>query len=125
MLISCLEHVVKRVDERAGLKLHCGVEAGESIVSILRSDYRWRKVRNAHIVGQPRCQMCFIVKQLEVHHIKPWHIAEQLRYERENLITLCRPCHYRFGHLLNWHDSNPFIRDLCTVAKKLNLRIVS
>lgn len=41
------------------------------------------------------CQMpnCKSKKRLHVHHIKPWSIAAHLRFEPDNLITLCKHCH--------------------------------
>ena len=42
------------------------------------------------------CQDCGIRGgYLEAHHIKPWREAKELRYEINNLITLCRPCHMK------------------------------
>ena len=62
------------------------------------SEYRWRKVRKEHLQDESCCQMCEVLKELEVHHIVPWHLCVELRFTRSNLITLCRDCHYRFGH---------------------------
>ena len=41
------------------------------------------------------CQMpgCNNTKKLHVHHIRPWSIAAHLRFEPDNLITLCKQCH--------------------------------
>lgn len=88
------------------------LNSGTSFV-ILHSDYEWRKAREKHIEIETTCQMCETDKKLEVHHIVPWHVSTDLRYDPENLITLCRACHFRFGHYLNWKDFNPNIRTLC------------
>ena len=42
-----------------------------------------------------RCQMpdCKCRKRLHVHHIIPWSKAATLRFETNNLITLCHKCH--------------------------------
>jgi 5-methylcytosine-specific restriction endonuclease McrA len=42
-----------------------------------------------------RCQMpsCGSKKRLNVHHIQPWSKASSLRFDENNLITLCRKCH--------------------------------
>lgn len=42
-----------------------------------------------------RCQMpgCKCKKKLQSHHIIPWSKAAYLRYDVDNLITLCRECH--------------------------------
>jgi 5-methylcytosine-specific restriction endonuclease McrA len=42
-----------------------------------------------------KCQMpgCKCKKRLESHHIIPWSKAAYLRYDVNNLITLCYACH--------------------------------
>ena len=73
----------------------------------------WRKARQEHIAVEPYCQCCGRHKKLEVHHIIPWHKSPELRVEPSNLITLCRECHFRFGHHSYWKDSNPLIKLDC------------
>ena len=78
--------------------------------NILKSAIRgkgWRSVRKTHIIAQPWCQCCGTNKNLEVHHFKPWHLYESLRLDPNNLVTLCRHCHFRFGHFSYWKDYNP------------------
>ena len=89
------------------------------IVTICHSEYRWRKVRNEHIVDEPVCQACSTDKKLQVHHVKPWHLFPSLRYLRSNLLTLCQPCHFRFGHKLNWKHFNGTVRMLCTTIRAM------
>lgn len=66
----------------------------------------WRKVRNEHIKEEPFCQCCGTTTQLEVHHFFPWNLAPELRLHPDNLVTLCRHCHFRFGHFSYWKDYN-------------------
>jgi 5-methylcytosine-specific restriction endonuclease McrA len=42
-----------------------------------------------------KCQMpgCKAKKKLQSHHIMTWAKAIHLRYDVDNLITLCRTCH--------------------------------
>lgn len=42
-----------------------------------------------------KCQMpgCRRRKRLQVHHIIPWSVRPDLRYELSNMITLCYDCH--------------------------------
>ena len=42
-----------------------------------------------------KCQMpaCGKTKQLQVHHIRKWSSASNLRYDVDNGITLCKWCH--------------------------------
>ncbi len=39
---------------------------------------------------------------LNVHHIVPWSKNPTLRYDRTNLVTLCKPCHVKV-HNGNYH----------------------
>jgi hypothetical protein len=73
----------------------------------------WAKARSAHLSKEGECQMCGRRKDLEVHHIAPWDEAPEYRLDPKNLITLCRPCHFRFGHFGYWRDSNPRVRLDC------------
>lgn len=73
----------------------------------------WSTVRNQHLEKQPTCAVCGGDKDLQVHHIKPYHLHPELELEPTNLITLCEPskiihvnCHLLFGHLGNWHAFN-------------------
>jgi 5-methylcytosine-specific restriction endonuclease McrA len=74
-------------------------------------------VLNNFVSKHSKCAMCNHDKKLQVHHIIPWHISEALRYNEANLITLCQPCHFRFGHRLNWKDYNPEIVETTEVVK--------
>jgi hypothetical protein len=97
---------------RANLKLKAACKENENIFNILRNEYKWQKVRNKFIKDEPCCQICAITKDLQVHHIKPWHLAKELRYDKDNLITLCQSCHFRLGHWCNWKGYNIMIRHL-------------
>ena len=109
--------MISILSQRTQLKWNDARTQGDGLFSILHSDYKWRKARNQHIKRECCCQMCGIKRKLEVHHVEPWHLAPELRYEPSNLITLCRECHFRFGHWLNWKDSNPGIKGLCKYAQ--------
>jgi 5-methylcytosine-specific restriction enzyme A len=71
----------------------------------------WRVVRRAHLVLEPKCQACGGADDLQVHHIKPFHLHPELELEQSNLITLCEKrghdCHFTFGHFHNWRAINP------------------
>lgn len=87
-----------------------------SIVDKCKASIRgseWREARSNHLLVEAFCQCCGRNNNLEVHHVIPWHIKPELRYESSNLITLCRECHFRFAHHSNWSDCNPSIREDC------------
>lgn len=104
--------------ERNKLTIQTYRSQESGFVTILHSEYQWRKVRNAFVKEHPKCACCNIERELEAHHVKPWHLFPDLRYEFSNLITLCRDCHFRFGHGRNWKKWNPEVRTLCEEAQK-------
>lgn len=72
----------------------------------------WPRVRREHLEREPACAACGRSRDLEVHHIQPYHERPELELDAGNLVTLCaEPCHFVFGHLLNWKKSNPHVRD--------------
>lgn len=84
---------------------------------------QWAGVRATHLKKEPNCQLCGGTKDLQVHHIRPFHIHPELELEDTNLITLCTGnntinCHIRFGHLDNFKNKwNPDIREDCQTWK--------
>ena len=77
---------------------------------------RWPSVRAAHLKREPWCRLCGGTEDLEVHHIRPFHLCPGKELDPANLITLCdsrnRECHLRAGHIGNWSRFNPAIRYL-------------
>lgn len=72
----------------------------------------WPRVRREHLEREPACVACGRSKDLEVHHIQPYHETPELELDDGNLVTLCAdPCHLVFGHLLNYKRANPFVRE--------------
>ena len=74
---------------------------------------RWPAVRRHHLEREPACVACGRSKDLEVHHIKPYRDHPELELDAGNLITLCAdPCHFVFGHLLDYaRRANPHVRE--------------
>lgn len=96
------------------------VEERQSIFQIMHAEFAWREARGRFIKLQPGCQMCGATKELQVHHVYPWHLFPALRFELHNFVTLCQPCHFRFGHFRDWKGYNPNILDLCAIAQNAN-----
>lgn len=82
---------------------------------------RWPSVRATHLKRQPKCIACGRDKDLEVHHVMPYHLDPALELDDGNLVTLCAdPCHLVFGHCLSWQRWNPAVREDCAAfAKRL------
>jgi len=73
----------------------------------------WSNVRKQHLAKHRLCALCESESDLEVHHIKPFHLRRDLELEPTNLITLCRSknwgfnCHLAVGHGGNYRYENP------------------
>lgn len=90
-----------------------------SLRKFLRHAYRspkWSSVRKEHLNSQPICAACGRSKKLEVHHIEPVHLNPDRELDPSNLITLCDdPCHFIFGHLLDYKSWNKDVVADCKV----------
>jgi 5-methylcytosine-specific restriction protein A len=73
----------------------------------------WGETRKKHIEKQPFCQACGSTKNLQVHHIEPFHVNPSRELDPTNLITLCgKNCHLVFGHLMDYTSWNTeFVKD--------------
>ena len=72
---------------------------------------KWSAVRRAFVRANPHCAACGTTKELEVHHIIPFHIDASRELDIENLMTLCQDCHLYIGHLKDWTRHNPHAPD--------------
>lgn len=83
---------------------------------------KWPAVRKQHLNKEPCCQWCGRKKLLEVHHCLPVSLFPTAELEEANLITLCDSllgnCHFKRGHLKNYHKYNPKIREECQHRQK-------
>jgi len=81
----------------------------------------WPRVRREHLAREPACYACGRSKQLEVHHVVPYHEDPERELDPSNLVTLCAdPCHFVHGHLMNWKHSNPdVLRDASAYRMKV------
>lgn len=75
----------------------------------------WENVRNVFIKEHPVCGLCGTGKDLQVHHIRPFHLYPELELDPGNLIVLCVSkywgfsCHLIAGHGCNFNNENPWI----------------
>lgn len=68
---------------------------------------QWGALRDRWIKTSPICAGCGGKKLLEAHHIQPFHVKPELELSEQNLLTLCRECHFQIGHLRDWSVFNP------------------
>jgi len=76
---------------------------------------QWPRVRAAHLIAHPACEVCGHRRDLEVHHVQPYHLAPKLELTPSNLLTLGARCptgnhHLLFGHLGDWSCVNRYAR---------------
>jgi 5-methylcytosine-specific restriction endonuclease McrA len=45
------------------------------------------------LASQDKCKYCGSEYDVHAHHIIPWKLCEEKRFDLENGITLCRSCH--------------------------------
>ena len=48
------------------------------------------------------CAWCDSTAKLEVHHLWPQHVRPDLAHDTNNMIVLCRRCHFCIGHRCNF-----------------------
>lgn len=87
---------------------------------------KWEATRKAFLKDNPHCKVCNGTEDVEVHHIKPFHLYPKLELKKTNLITLCESkqhgvnCHLFIGHRGNYRKFNKnCIVDAFTWYKKL------
>lgn len=85
----------------------------------------WPAVEKAHLRIEPVCQACGTSNDLNVHHIKPYHLYPQFELDSNNLITLCmseNKCHILLGHGNDFKEYNPnVVEDVKTVSGNVSL----
>jgi len=85
------------------VKLFAG--AADAGVGAERSP-KWESVRREYLKDNRECVACGQTSSLEVHHIVPFHLRRDLELVPSNLMSLCRDCHFYFGHLKDWSSWN-------------------
>ena len=60
------------------------------------------------------CAWCHRTVNLNRHHVIPQSANPALRDVKENLIVLCRDCHFVLGHRCDWKQYNPDVLYICT-----------
>ena len=74
---------------------------------------KWPAARKKHMKTNPVCEACGSSTELDVHHIKPFHLHPTLELDPANLITLCmeNDCHLYVGHGDNFKAYNPNVKE--------------
>lgn len=65
-----------------------------------------------------KCQKCGSEKSLHAHHVKPWKEFEKLRFDIDNGLTICQPCHAKLEGYQKGHRQSEKAREKMSIAKK-------
>ena len=74
---------------------------------------KWRKVRQDILEKYICCRSCNALKNLELHHKIPFNLRPDLELDPENLIVLCKHCHFTIGHFNDYKCYNSAVDDDC------------
>jgi 5-methylcytosine-specific restriction protein A len=94
---------------------------------------KWPKVRKDWLRDNPACAACGSVKDLQVHHKRPFHLFPAEELVRSNLITLCETMgvehHFRIGHTVSgkssWLLYNPnVVRDAAAMLRESPIKTI-
>lgn len=66
----------------------------------------WPALARKWVTAHPTCAACGTARRLEVHHLRPVHVAPELELSEQNLLALCREHHLLIGHLGAWISWN-------------------
>ena len=105
-----------------------GMDVILALKKVIRRSPKWRSVREQHLKEHPRCEACGDDKNLEVHHLKPYHLFPELELEKSNLMTLCchgiggMNCHLVLGHCGAWVAYNPDPVTACYQFREMRKR---
>jgi 5-methylcytosine-specific restriction endonuclease McrA len=70
------------------------------------------------------CLVCHAPDSTHVHHIEPWAVDRDLRYDPANLVTLCKECHnqfhYLYGNDAGLDELEEFLRETPVDSTKSN-----
>lgn len=83
-----------------------------------RRSPEWGTFRDRFVAENPFCAGCSKQTSLEVHHIQPFHVRPDLECSEENVVVLCRDCHYTFGHLRDWRLANPHVLEDAEIYRR-------
>lgn len=68
---------------------------------------KWRELKKEALKRDKfNCFFCKINKNLIAHHLIPVYVCKEARHDLENLVIVCRKCHFEHAHKKDWHDIN-------------------
>jgi 5-methylcytosine-specific restriction endonuclease McrA len=91
------------------------------LAGLVRSP-QWPAVRRRWIKDHPNCCVCEIDRDLDVHHIEPFHVNPSRELDPSNFATCCTRCHLLVGHLGRWDSWN---REFLRIAREIRMLVMS
>lgn len=73
------------------------------VVLIAATSLAWRYTE----LKMEECAWCHRKTDLNRHHVIQQAARPDLKDSQENLLVLCRDCHFVLGHRCNWKQYNP------------------
>jgi hypothetical protein len=64
------------------------------------------------------CEWCGSERRLEVHHIQPQHVRPDLAMDTNNMVILCRTCHFTVGHKNDWKRVFTNVREVIREGRR-------
>lgn len=76
------------------------------------------KVMRQYRKDHPKCAFCHRDKRVQIHHIIPVSVNDQLAAHYVNLLTLCaKRCHITVGHAGNYKNFVDNVKFICRNLK--------
>lgn len=67
---------------------------------------KWPWFRTKWVEKNPFCCGCGTLNNIQVHHIVPFNVDKSKELDINNVMSLCKTCHFVFGHLNNYNYYN-------------------
>jgi len=86
------------------------------------TEYQIMKAKKLYREDHVECEICgvkpsFFGRNNDVHHLDPVHIYPEKACDQKNLRTLCRHCHWLFGHFKKWKNWNNKLNEMIVKLK--------
>lgn len=69
----------------------------------------WGTFRKQYI--KDKCEVCRKGYFLELHHVIPVNVDKSKELDPDNVVTVCRSCHFSWGHFFSWRKFNGQIKN--------------
>jgi hypothetical protein len=117
LLLAMAVHIFILANEDAEVTArlsHAYSEAGQSDAYVLVPHGKASVMWGYQQLPMKDCAWCHRSVNLNRHHVIPQAANPALRDVPENLIVLCRDCHFVLGHRCDWKQYNPDVLYICT-----------